>query len=253
MSTAFAQDGKFHLFMKTLSGREIHVYLPGEYDRSGKRYPVLYVQDGQNLFNPERAYLGQTWNALETLNSLIKKKLIRPLIVVAIDNSPDRMSEYTHDFDSGVGQGGGAFEYLNVIKSDIMPQVEKHLRVEKGRASTGLLGSSLGGLLSLYGSVSSYEHFGLVGSLSPSIWWNKRSIIPIMTEATVLPSRLYIDSGTIGGEKPEDVRSLEMAIKSRFEPGSLQVLIKSGANHSEKAWAARLPGALIHLFPVVKK
>lgn len=250
MSSAWAQDGKFHLFMKTLKGREIHVYLPGDYDSSGRKYPVLYVQDGQNLFDPHRAYLGQTWNALHTLNTLIRKKQIRPIIVVAIDNTPDRMSEYSHDFDASVGHGGGASEYLNVLKNDIMPTVEKHLRVEKGRESTGLMGSSLGGLVSLFGSVHSHQQFGLIAALSPSIWWNKKSILPVMTDSEILPVILYLDSGTEGGEKPEDVRTLESLLKNRFKPGQLQVVIKQGDNHSEKAWAGRLPGALIHLFGI---
>lgn len=250
ISPAWAQDGKFHLFMKTIRGREIHVYLPGEYDHSSRKYPVLYVQDGQNLFDPQRAYMGQTWNALTTLNTLIRKKQIRPIIVVAIDNTSDRMSEYTHDFDASVGHGGGAAEYLNILKTDVMPTVEKHLRVEKGRESTGLMGSSLGGLVSLYGSAHSFDNFGLVAALSPSIWWNKKSIINVMMESEVLPSKLYLDSGTDGGEKPEDVRALEAALKKRFQAGQLQVVIKQGDNHSEKAWAARLPLALIHLFGI---
>jgi predicted alpha/beta superfamily hydrolase len=250
ISPAWAQDGKFHLFMKTLKGREIHVYLPGEYDHSGRKYPVLYVQDGQNLFNPQSAYMGQTWNALTTLNSLIRKKQIRPLIVVAIDNTSDRMSEYTHDFDSSVGLGGLASEYLNTLKNDIMPTVEKHLRVEKGRESTGLMGSSLGGLVSLYGSVHSHDQFGLVAALSPSIWWNKRSIIPLMKESETLPFKLYLDSGTEGGERPEDVRALESHLRNHNKAVQLHVVIKQGDNHSEKAWAGRLPGALIHLFGV---
>lgn len=250
ISTAWARDGKFHLFMKNLNGREIHVYLPGEYDSSSRKYPVIYVQDGQNLFDPLRAYMGQTWNALNTLNTLIRSKQIRPLIVVAIDNTFDRMSEYTHDFDSVIGHGGGAAEYMNVLKNDIMPLVEKHLRVEKGRASTGLMGSSLGGLVSLYGSVHSHENFGLVAALSPSIWWNNKSIAGVMTSSEILPLKLYIDSGTDGGEKPEDVRALESLLKNRFKNGQLQVVIKQGDNHSEKAWAARLPLALIHLFGI---
>ncbi len=234
--------------MKTLSGREIHVYLPEGYETSGKRYPILYVQDGQNLFDPKRAYLGQTWNALATLNTLIRKKQIAPMIVVAIDNTSDRLSEYTHDFDVNVGSGGGAAEYMNVLKTDIMPLVEKHLRVEKGRESTGLMGSSLGGLVSLYGSGHSHEHFGLVAALSPSIWWNKKSILKLMKEPEVLPLKLYVDSGTEGGEKPEDVRALESILKTRMSPAQLQIVIKQGDNHSEKAWATRLPIALIHLF-----
>ena len=250
ISPAWAQDGKFHLFMKTINGREIHVYLPGEYEASGRKYPVLYVQDGQNLFDPQRAYMGQTWNALTTLNTLIKKKQIRPIIVVAIDNTSDRMSEYTHDFDSSVGHGGGASEYMKVLKIDIMPVVEKHLRVEKGRDSTGLMGSSLGGLVSLYGSTHSYEQFGLVAALSPSIWWNKKSILQLMADSETIPSRLYLDSGTEGGEKPEDVRAMEIALKGRYRPEHLQVVIRQGDNHSEKAWASRLPLALIHLFGI---
>ena len=92
-SNAFAA-GKFHLFMKDFKGREVWVYLPDNYEKTSERYPVLYAHDGQNLFDPNRAYQGQTWNAERTLNHLIQRKLIRPIVMVAIDNTSNRMNDY---------------------------------------------------------------------------------------------------------------------------------------------------------------
>jgi predicted alpha/beta superfamily hydrolase len=239
--------GKFHLFMKSSSGREVHVYLPREYHYTTDSYPVLYVQDGQNFFDPKRAYNAQTWNGLNTLNELIDLRLIQPLIVVTIDNTPQRINEYTHDYDIYIAAGGGASDYIKLIQQDIMPVVKKHLRVKTGREATGLLGSSLGGLLSLYGGVRASKDFGLIASLSPSLWWNQESIFPILSAGPV-PDRLYLDSGTVGGERPQDVLKLYKAMKDQLPPGHLKVVIKEGDSHNERAWSRRLSGALIHLF-----
>lgn len=228
--------GKFHLFMRDLQGRQVWVYLPDGYEKSHARYPVLYAHDGQNLFDPDRAFMGQTWKAEETLNRLISTKQIRPIIVVGVDNTSNRMNDYTHDFDQVVGQGGDADRYLEMLVKDLKPKIDQYLRTN---GTNGFIGSSLGGLVSLYGSTK--FPFTHVAALSPSIWWNHESIIPLMKA----PERLYLDSGTTGGERPQDVLKLAKTLNMADR---LKVVISEGDNHSEKAWAKRLPHALIHLF-----
>lgn len=236
LSTPCFAAGKFHLFMKDFKGRQVWAYLPDGYEKSNARYPALYVHDGQNLFDPQRAYLGQTWHAEETLNDLISRKLIRPIVVIAIDNTSNRMNDYTPDFDSGEGSGGEADRYLQLITDDLKPKVDQYIRTN---GVNGLMGSSLGGLVSLY-AAGRYP-FTHIAALSPSIWWNNLSILKLMRT----PERLYIDSGTIGGEKPQDV----LKLSNNLNMGNrLKVVIGEGDNHSEKAWARRLPEALIHLF-----
>lgn len=236
LSTQAFAAGKFHLFMKDFNGREVWAYLPDGYDKSHDRYPALYAHDGQNLFDPNRAYLGQTWRAEETLNDLISRKLIRPIVVIAIDNTSNRMNDYTPDFDPDENQGGGADQYLGLITSELKPKVDQYIRTN---GINGLIGSSLGGLVSLYGT-SRYP-FTHIAALSPSIWWNHQSIFQLMIE----PDRLYLDSGTVGGERPQDVLFLGRKLKMG---NRLKVVIGEGDDHSEKAWAKRLPKALIHLF-----
>lgn len=241
LSTPCFAAGKFHLFMNDLKGRQVWAYLPDGYEKSNMRYPVLYAHDGQNLFDPERAYLGQTWHAEETLNKLISMKLIRPIVVIAIDNTPNRMNDYTPDFDPGESHGGGADRYLELITYDLKPKVDQYIRTN---GMNGLMGSSLGGIVSLY--ASGRFPFTHIAALSPSIWWNHQSIIGLMK----VPERLYLDSGTVGGERPQDVLKLSQGLHMGDR---LKVVIGEGDNHSEKAWSKRLPEALIHLFGSSKK
>ncbi len=246
--SAWAQDGKFTLFLKnylpsdSVYSRDIYVYLPPGYSlNKSTRYPVLYVHDGQNLFDPERAFMGQTWNAEKTLNILIQNKQIQPLIVVAIDNTPDRTAEYTPNNAADI--------YLKNISTDLMPKINQDFQTKTDRESTAIMGSSLGGLVSLYAGAKYSKDFGLIAALSPSIWWNNKSILSIYKNATDLPVKIYIDCGTAGGERPQDVVQLKNQLIVQYaDPSKIKMIIQSGASHSEYYWAQRLPEALKFLF-----
>lgn len=249
--SASAQDqGSFKIFKKNISyaqvnsPRDIYVYLPPGYNTTQIHYPVLYMQDGQNLFDPKRAFLGQTWNALNTLNDLISRRLMAPIIVVAIDNTPSRMDEYIPE--------KSADAYLEFVIKEVKPLINQSFRTRKPASFTGIMGSSLGGLVSLYAGVKYREHFGLVGALSPSIWWNDRSIISTYDRSSTLPLKIYLDSGTLGGEKPEDVRALGQLLNNRgfAQNYNLLTYIQEGAEHREAFWSARFPMALRFLFPL---
>lgn len=245
--SAFAQ-GTVRLFQKdmkydsSIHSRDVYIYLPSGYEKSNKRYPVIYMQDGQNLFDPARANQGQTWKVKETLDVLIKNKNIGPVIIVAIDNTPDRLNEYTPE--------GSGKAYLDFLASKLKPLVDKSFRTRSERSSTAIMGSSLGGLISLQAGMSHFQTFGLIGALSPSIWYNKRSMIRAYSMTEFLPQRVYLDSGTVGGEKPQDVWDLMDTLSARnFRLGDdLFVVVQEGANHSEKYWAERFPRAITFLF-----
>lgn len=249
ISTSAWAQGSFGLFQKGISysavpkARDIYVYLPPGYNKARNHYPVLYIHDGQNLFDPERAFLGQTWNAEKTLNELIQKKLIKPLIVVAIDNTAARMDEYVPE--------RGAKEYLEFLVREVKPRVDRSFRTKSEAEFTGILGSSLGGLVSLYAGVIMPHHFGLVGALSPSIWWNERSMLERVRVSEKLPQKIYLDSGTVGGEKPQDVIDLSSLLESRGfrHRDDLLVYIQEGADHREAFWSERFPVALKFFFP----
>lgn len=153
---------------------------------------------------------------------------MRPLIVVAIDNTPDRADEYIPE--------NKADEYLRFLVETLKPQVDQTFRTKKSAEFTGMMGSSLGGLVSLYAGLKYPETFALVGALSPSIWWNDRSIIKAYQQNTHLPRKIYLDSGTVGGEEPQDVLDLSQLLIDRdFRYAeNLLVYIQDGAAHQEK-------------------
>lgn len=260
VSSTWAQDGHFSLFISHFKtperplAREIFIYLPPGYNQNPSvYYPVLYMHDGQNLFDPARAYLGQTWNVENTLNNLILSKKIDPLIVVAIDNSSDRVNEYTHEKDPVRRQGGKADLYLNMLVNDIKPRVDQNFRTLKTRSFTAIAGSSLGGLVSLYAGYKYPQVFGSVAAFSPSIWWNNQSIIGLYKKSLLMPIKLYLDSGTRGGDRPDDVYLLEKSVLQYYaNPQNVQVVIQPDADHNEKYWAERFPKAVQFLFPLKK-
>lgn len=225
--------------------RGIYVYTPPIVLKRTKRYPVLYFHDGQNLYDPKRSVFGTTWQLEKILNFLITRKIIPPIFVVGIDNSPDRIFEYTFIRDLQ-GQGGGAKNYLDFIVQELIPDMEKKFPISSDR---GLVGSSLGGLVSLYAAITHPQTFNRIAALSPSIWWEQRKILRYFTTATVLPAVLYADSGTDGGERPQDVMELDKIIQKYFKDKILfKKVISQGATHDEASWAKRLPEVLQFLF-----
>lgn len=253
ISLAHAGNGEFNLFIKGTRARssayprDIYVYLPPGYVASGKEhYPVLYMHDGQNLFDPARAAFGETWRLTETLNSLINSGVIAPIIVVGIDNTPDRIPEYTHDWDSSRNEGGSSQLYLEYLTYDLKRFIDHVFPTKPEAKYTGLMGSSLGGLVSVYGGAKFSDVFGLIGAMSPSVWWNSSSILGIV-KTSPLPLKIYIDSGTGRGENPGDA---ELLARTYRDLGADKVLlvIRPGAAHNEKYWAERLPKALEFFF-----
>ncbi|MBY0517151.1 MAG: hypothetical protein K2P81_09595 [Bacteriovoracaceae bacterium] len=221
-----------------LKPRKIFVYLPDGYETSGLSYSVLYMHDGQNLYDPTRAFLGQTWRAEETLNSMIEANLISPIIVVGIDNTEDRLKDYTEEL------------YLDYMAKELKPLIDQSFRTKAESSSTAIMGSSLGGLISLKASLAYPKVFGLVGALSPSIWWKQREILDQFQSSKIESQKIYIDSGTEGGEAPQDVIDLQRILFSQgYRRGeNLFLYIQQGALHQEKFWAQRFPIALRFLF-----
>jgi pullulanase len=232
-----------------LAGRRVWVYLPPGYHQSSDRYPVLYMLDGQNVFDKATSFAGE-WRVDETLESLIPAGKIRPLIVVAVDNSPARIDEYTPWRDGG--SGGGADTHLTAIAGVLVPYIDTTYRTLTGPKNTGIAGSSLGGLMALYTTYARPEVFGVTGAFSPSIWWAGRRLVSYAAAATRPDARVWMDMGT--AESASAIGDLEtmrdaMVQQGFVLDGNLKVVEATGASHNEASWAARFPDAAQYLFP----
>jgi predicted alpha/beta superfamily hydrolase len=240
------------------NGRGLTVYLPPGYEENaGWRYPVFYMQDGQNLFDPARAFGGQHWRVAETANALIDANQIQPLIIVGIDNTgPERINEYTPTHDRRRG-GGGADAYGSLLLTEIKPMVDATYRTLTDAANTAIGGSSLGGLVSLYLALKLPEVFSKAAVMSPSVWWDRRAILRDVRRATCRP-KLWVDMGTAESRGAgsarrvlEDARLLNVGLEQAGwrEGETLHYEEIQGGTHSEQAWAERFGRVLEWLFP----
>jgi predicted alpha/beta superfamily hydrolase len=240
--------------------RDVLVWLPQGYDDEGstrgfkKRYPVLYMHDGQNLFEPETAFQkGEHWRVGETATRLIEDRRIEPLIIVGIYNTGEaRLDEYTPTDDAKLG-GGQADDYGRMIIDELKPLIDRTYRTRVDRESTGIAGSSLGGLVSLHLAFHHPAVFGYAAALSPSVWWDRKAILKTIRGARSKPKlRLWVDMGTAEGRRGlDDARLLKAALVGLgfVEGVDLHYAEYEGATHSEQAWSQRVGPMLEWLFP----
>jgi predicted alpha/beta superfamily hydrolase len=246
--------GKFHSEILP-DDRAVSVYMPPQYlAEEERRFPVLYLQDGQNLFDGRTSYIaGKTWNANTTADRLAEDNEIEPVILVGIANTGlRRMAEYTptRDFKMGGGEGRS---YGRLLIEELKPWIDRSYRTLAGPENTGLGGSSLGGLISLYVGFAHPEVFGKLAVMSPSLWWDHRSILNAIEQQATKPDlRIWLDMGTAEGLKHlRDTDMLErLLIKRGWRSGVDLAYVKApGAVHDERAWSDRFGDVLRFLFP----
>ncbi|MFY9558747.1 MAG: alpha/beta hydrolase-fold protein [Terriglobales bacterium] len=243
--------------------RMLRVWLPPDYDATdATRYPVLYLNDGQNLFDPATAFGGVHWRAGETAERLIAEGKIPPLIIVGIDNTgKNRLWEYIpyRSFELRLFGPQGK-HYPEFLLREVMPLIEKHYRVAKGPEHTGLGGSSLGGLITLYTQLAAPGVFGRLLIESPSLSVGNRKILEECRNFRDWPYRIYLGIGTRETGNPtkderavNDVRELERILRAAgLGEARLKVWIEEGAQHNEAAWGARFAVALEFLYSGVR-
>ncbi len=219
--------------------RDLHVLLPASYHHHpDRRYPVVYMQDGQNLFDHGTAFGGQDWRVDETMRHLADEHV--EAIIVALDHTGERrVSEYNPfpSFWNGQGQ-----RYVQFLQETVKPLIDQDFRTRPDRAHTGIMGSSLGGLISLYAFFAARDTFGFAGAMSPAFWVGGGAIYNTVEQAPTLPGKLYLDNGTLehSAHKMHD-----LLIKKGYQPDvTVKHVVEVNAGHTESAWARRLPDAL---------
>ena len=239
------------------SPRDVIVYLPPDYNSSRDlHYPVIYMHDGQNLFDAATAFGGNEWGLDETAEQMIATGEIQPLIIVGIYNAGvERLAEYTPVKDKR-GRGGRARAYGKQIVNELKPLIDKHYRTLPDAANTGIGGSSLGGLVSLYLGMQYPEVFGKLLVMSPSVWWASAAILKdIRKRRSKIRQKIWLDIGTREDVRPEicveQVRQLRDALTEKgWTLGEdLAYMEDEGGGHNELAWGYRAPDALKFLFP----
>ncbi len=239
--------------------RDISVYLPPGYEEEPHRdFPVLYLHDGQNLFDPRTSFVrGQTWRVAETADVVIGAREVEPLVIVGIANSGEqRLAEYTPVRDRKLG-GGEADKYGRLITEELMPFIRSNYRTLEGPAHTGLGGSSLGGLATLYLGLKCSKVFGRLAALSPSVWWGQKNIIGYVNKARpACRPRIWLDVGDAEGPPAlADAGLLERRLKARGWRTNIDLHYEhiAGGTHDEAAWAERVGPMLRFLFPAVRR
>ncbi|HZU27690.1 MAG TPA: alpha/beta hydrolase-fold protein [Bryobacteraceae bacterium] len=236
--------------------RDLIVYLPPGYRELDWRYPVLYLQDGQNLFDPATAFGGQDWRADVTADDLIRAGEIRPIIIVGVYNTGvRRISEYTPTRDRRLRKGGKADRHAEMLAREIKPFIDHEYQTLKAAAFTAVGGSSLGGLAALIAGLEYPRVFGNLAVMSPSVWWDARAILGIVRgwRGRVRP-KVWLDCGTAEGDDAaavvNDLRELRQAMHAKgWRDGEdLSYCEVESAGHNEAAWGARFGRVLKFLF-----
>jgi predicted alpha/beta superfamily hydrolase len=225
--------------------KKIWVYLPLNYEKSNKKYPVIYMHDAQNLFDASTSYADE-WNIDETLDSINAK-----VIVIGIENTEGRMDELTPFKNSKYG-GGKADEYLDFIVNTLKPRIDATYRTKTNSKNTAIFGSSLGGLVSFYAAIKYHNIFGKVGCFSPAFWFNRNEINDLLAKTKDFDTKIYFLCGDDEGDVDVilDMKNVEHWVNSKrcqCKKLNKEIIVKGG-QHNEKLWRDSFKKAYLWLF-----
>lgn len=224
--------------------KKIWVYLPLNYEKSTEKYPVMYMHDAQNLFDTKTSYAGE-WKVDETLDSLKMN-----VIVIGIEHLNEKRLEELTPFKHEKHGGGNGDAYLEFITATLKPYVDNKYRTKSSKKHTGIMGSSLGGLISLYAVFKHPEVFGKAGIFSPSLWYTD-DIFTYIQNTKKSKTKLYF---LCGDDESEDMvsdmeRMLDLISKNRCNCLHLtQSEVIKGGKHNEKLWANNFAKAMQWLY-----
>jgi predicted alpha/beta superfamily hydrolase len=235
------------------TARVVRIFLPEAYHRdSSARFPVLYMHDGQNVFDHPESALAETWCANVTMDRLVREGGLPPWLIVAVDHPPDRFAEYTPwDYPEAHVQAR-AQVYARFLIERLKPFIDRHLRTRPEAQSTATMGSSLGGLVSLYLGLAHADVFGRVGALSPTVMWSRGEIYRRWRRDPAHWTRIYLDAGLhetleldgIHFDYGAHARAFHAHLERLgYGDHELFLVLEPGGQHSERDWARRLPFA----------
>lgn len=245
-----------------VSARDVQVWLPPGYERdTTRRYPVLYLHDGQNVFDAQAA--GAEWQVDEAAQQGVASGRLRPFIIVAVSSNETRTRDYTPTEmtipaerlgrPAPERQGGGAPAYARFLVEELKPAIDARFRTRPGVADTAVGGSSLGGLMSMWLALRRPQTFGAALVVSPSVWWDDRFVLRDAAATTPEPRpRLWVDMGALEGEQAVVLaRELTALLRQRGwseANGSLRFVEDPRGQHDEASWARRVPAMLDFLY-----
>ncbi|NOR28012.1 MAG: alpha/beta hydrolase [Lutibacter sp.] len=229
---------------------KIWVYLPPNYAETSKKYPVIYMHDAQNLFDNATSYIGE-WEIDESLNSLFKKTG-KGFIVVGIENGgTERINEYTPWKNEKYGGGKGAV-YIDFMVHTLKPYIDANYRTKKQAKHTGLIGSSLGGLISYYGGLKYPTVFGKIGALSTSFWFSNKVESFTKEFGNTKKVKLFL---LVGEKEGYDMVSgtkkiKKLLLETGFKPSNLTSKINPEGNHNEAFWKSEFSEVVSWLYNI---
>lgn len=233
--------------------RRVWVYLPPDYATSGHRYPVLYMHDGQNVFDDSTSGFGE-WGVDETLDSLYAAG-DPGVIVVAVDHGGTRRLDEYSPFRNERYGGGEGDAYVDFLAHTLKPYIDRRYRTRPDRLNTGVAGSSMGGLISLYAALKYPQVFGRAGIFSPAFWFSDRNYAYARAARPPLPgTRFYFVTGGREGDNPQvyvndQRRMIDTLGKAGYRVGvQVDSAIRADGMHSEWFWRREFPRAYHWLF-----
>lgn len=253
----------FDMKSETLGNtRKVRVWTPPGYaDGANKdrRYPVLYMHDGQNCFDSAGSFAGSEWQCDEAATELIKAGSVTPMIIVAMDNTgATRAEEYNPPYTTFMDKKNRGDQYLRFVVEEVMPLINSKYRTLTGRENTGMGGSSFGGNATLYAVMERPDVFGLAIVESSAVFLDNKAIVQRVKENTRWPLRMYMAVGTSETARSGDskafadvnVEVMEALRSAGMGEDRLKTRVEEGAKHFETAWAKRFPEALGYVFAV---
>jgi isoamylase len=236
--------------------RDVMIYLPPGYDADAARYPVVYMHDGQNLFDAATSFGGVEWRVDEAMEDLAHHGT--RAIIVAIPNMLERRTEEYSPYVDAEHGGGRGDAYVAFIADTLKPHIDRSFRTRPAPDQTVIVGAALGGLISLYGLLRRPDVFGRAGALSPTLWFANRAIFTTFRENKRPHGAIYLDVGTEEGQDYLETRKLaDLLARRGYRRGqNLAYHEEVGARHGEAAWSERIGGALAWLLsgrPLTKR
>lgn len=228
--------------------RTIRMYFPPNYS-SGKRFPVIYMQDGQNLFDDVTSFSGE-WKVDEILDSLYKYNGFSCIVVGIYNGEKNRINEYSPWLNDSLNAGGDGDKYASFIVKNLKPFIDDHYRTLSDRENTAIMGSSMGGLISLYMALEYPEVFGKAGFFSPSLWFSPKAFELIQNYKQKKFQRFYLLSGAKEGEKTiyNTLKADSLLRSNGFDENYLRCKISKDGQHNEEFWSREFGDAVRYLF-----